>query len=136
MQTTVTITNVVFTDPAGQIWHPGFTFGIVIFSLASILMGINNGSGQQAFYQMWGAEMFPARYRAAAQGFSFFTARFCLSIWLYLVPVIIGSKGEGMWIAAIILVSFATISMLIGTVFCPDTAGKTLEQIEKERYGG
>jgi inositol transporter-like SP family MFS transporter len=134
MQTTVTITNVVITDPAGQIWHPGCTFGIMVFVLASILMGINNGSGQQAFYQMWGAEMFPARYRAAAQGFSFFTARFCLSIWLYLVPVIIG-KGEGMWIAAIILVTFATISMLIGTIFCPNTAGKTLEQIEKERYG-
>jgi hypothetical protein len=40
-----------------------------------------------------------------------------------------------MWIAAIILVTFATISMLIGTIFCPNTAGKTLEQIEQERYG-
>jgi len=25
--------------------------------------------------------------------------------------------------------------MLIGTIFCPNTAGKTLEQIEEERYG-
>ncbi|MDR3181445.1 MAG: MFS transporter, partial [Planctomycetaceae bacterium] len=45
--------------------------GLTVFAAGSILMGINNGSGQQAFYQMWGAEMFPARYRAAAQGFSF-----------------------------------------------------------------
>ena len=109
--------------------------GIAIFAIASILMGINNGSGQQAFYQMWGAEMFPARYRAAAQGFSFFTARFCLAIWLFIVPIIIGDNGEGMPIAAAILVTFATISMLIGTIFCPNTAGKTLEQIEEERYG-
>ncbi|MDR3183776.1 MAG: MFS transporter, partial [Planctomycetaceae bacterium] len=107
-----------------------------VFAAGSILMGINNGSGQQAFYQMWGAEMFPARYRAAAQGFSFFAARCCLSIWLFVVPQIIGKNGEGMGIAAGILVTFAAISMLVGTIFCPNTAGKTLEQIEQERYGG
>ncbi|MDR2756260.1 MAG: MFS transporter [Planctomycetaceae bacterium] len=107
---------------------------MTIFIISSVLMGINNGSGQQAFYQMWGAEMFPARYRAAAQGFSFFSARFVLSIWSYLVPIIIGDDAKGMPIAAIILVTFATISMLIGTIFCPNTAGKTLEQIEAERY--
>jgi hypothetical protein len=79
--------------------------------------------------------MFPARYRAAAQGFSFFTARFCLSIWLFISANIIGENGEGLPIAATILVAFATISMLIGTIFCPNTAGKTLQQIEEERYG-
>ncbi|MDR1141479.1 MAG: MFS transporter [Planctomycetaceae bacterium] len=114
---------------------PKAYLGLTIFAISSILMGINNGSGQQAFYQMWGAEMFPARYRAAAQGFSFFSARFVLSIWSYLVPIIIGNDGKGMPIAAVILVTFATISMLIGTIFCPNTAGKTLEQIEEERYG-
>jgi inositol transporter-like SP family MFS transporter len=119
----------------GLMLLPKEWLGISIFATASILMGINNGSGQQAFYQMWGAEMFPARYRAQAQGFSFFTARFCLAIWLFIVPIIIGSKGEGMAYAAVILVAFATISMLIGTIFCPNTAGKTLEQIEEERYG-
>ena len=119
----------------GLMLLPKAYLGLPVFVLASILMGINNGSGQQAFYQMWGAEMFPARYRAQAQGFSFFTARCCLAVWLYVVPIIIGEKGEGMPIAAAILVAFAAISMLIGTIFCPDTAGKTLEQIETERYG-
>jgi inositol transporter-like SP family MFS transporter len=119
----------------GLMLLPNVFLGITVFAIASILMGINNGSGQQAFYQMWGAEMFPARYRAAAQGFSFFTARFCLAIWLFIVPIIIGENGEGMPVAAAILVAFATISMLIGTIFCPNTAGKTLEQIEEERYG-
>ncbi|MDR1268363.1 MAG: MFS transporter, partial [Planctomycetaceae bacterium] len=114
---------------------PKAYLGLTIFAISSILMGINNGSGQQAFYQMWGAEMFPARYRAAAQGFSFFSARFVLSIWSLCVPIIIGNDGKGMPIAAVILVTFATISMLIGTIFCPNTAGKTLEQIEEERYG-
>ena len=119
----------------GLLMLPKEFLGIGIFALASILMGINNGSGQQAFYQMWAAEMFPARYRAAAQGFSFFTARFCLSIWLFITANIIGQDGEGLPIAATILVAFAAISMLIGTIFCPDTAGKSLQQIEEERYG-
>jgi inositol transporter-like SP family MFS transporter len=112
---------------------PEALLGLPVFVAIAILMGINNGSGQQAFYQMWAAEMFPARYRAAAQGFSFFTARFCLSIWLFIVPILM--HHSGMTIAAVILVAFAAISMLIGTIFCPDTAGKTLEQIERERYG-
>ena len=115
---------------------PTAWMGLPVFIGIAVLMGINNGSGQQAFYQMWGAEIFPTRYRAAAQGFSFFMARFCLAIWLFIAPIIIGEKGEGMYIAALILVGFATTSMLIGTIFCPDTAGKTLEQIEKERYRG
>ena len=114
---------------------PAAWMGIPVFVLIAVLMGVNNGSGQQAFYQMWGAEIFPTRYRAAAQGFSFFMARFCLAIWLFIAPIIIGKEGNGMPIVAGILVTFATISMLIGTIFCPDTAGKTLEQIEAERYG-
>jgi len=117
----------------GLFMLPAAWMGMPIFVAIAILMGINNGSGQQAFYQMWAAEMFPARYRAAAQGFSFFTARFCLSVWLFLVPVLMAKSG--MAIVAVILVAFATISMLIGTIFCPNTAGKTLEQIEEERYG-
>ncbi|MDR2346440.1 MAG: MFS transporter [Planctomycetaceae bacterium] len=133
INTKISFTSIIITPTAGESYYLSFTFGICVFVLASILMGINNGSGQQAFYQMWGAEMFPARYRAAAQGFSFFTARFVLSIWSYLVPIIISKAG--MPIAAAILVTFAAISMLIGTIFCPNTAGKTLEQIEQERYG-
>ena len=123
----------LFIAAWGFFMLPAAWMGMPIFVAIAILMGINNGSGQQAFYQMWAAEMFPARYRAAAQGFSFFTARFCLSIWLFIVPVLMARSG--MTIVAIILVAFATISMLIGTIFCPNTAGKTLEQIEEERYG-
>ena len=133
--TSITLTNIVVTSPGGEAWHPTFTLGIFVFITVSVLIGINNGSGQQAFYQMWGAEIFPTRYRAQAQGFSFFTARFCLSIWLFLVPVLMGEDGSGMPFVAFFLVAFATISMLIGTIFCPNTAGKTLEQIEEERYG-
>ncbi len=125
----------LFIAAWGIFFLPKASLSLPLFVVVAVLMGINNGSGQQAFYQMWAAEMFPARYRAAAQGFSFFTARFCLSIWLFLVPVMMGKEGDGLPTVAIILVVFSTISMLIGTIFCPNTAGKTLEQIEEERYG-
>ncbi len=98
-----------------------------------VLAGINNGSGQQAFYQMWASELFPARYRASAQGFLFFVARGCGGLWSYCFPQIF--KYAGMQAAAGFLVAFALISMLVGTIFTPDTSGKTLEQIETERYG-
>lgn len=99
----------------------------------AILVGVNNGSGQQAFYQMWGSELFPARYRASAQGVLFFSARVFLGVWSLCLPVI--TEAFGFKVAAVFLVTFATVSMLIGTIFTPKTAGKTLEQIEEERYG-
>jgi len=112
---------------------PQSYMGMTVFIMIAVLIGINNGSGQQAFYQIWGSELFPARYRASAQGFLFFAARICLGVWSVFVPIIYHRCG--LQVAALFLVAFATISMIIGTVFCPNTAGKTLEQIEKERYG-
>ena len=107
----------------------------LIFVLISILMGINNGSGQQAFYQLWCNELFPSHYRASAQGFTFFMARITVGAWTACVPVIMGKNGENFATAAAIMVGFALFSMLVGTIFAPNTAGKTLEQIEEERYG-
>ena len=112
---------------------PPAALGLPVFILIAVLMGVNNGSGQQAFYQMWGSELFPARYRASAQGVLFFAARIFIGLWSLCVPVIMDNYGFP--VAAAFLIAFATISMLIGTIFCPDTAGKTLEQIEEERYG-
>ena len=107
----------------------------LIFVLISILMGINNGSGQQAFYQLWCNELFPSHYRASAQGFTFFMARITVGAWTACVPVIMGKNGENFATAAAIMVGFALFSLLVGTIFAPNTAGKTLEQIEEERYG-
>jgi len=107
----------------------------LVFVLISVLMGLNNGSGQQAFYQLWCNELFPSHYRASAQGFTFFVARITVGIWTACVPVIMGQNGENFATAAAIMVGFALFSLLVGTIFAPNTAGKTLEQIEEERYG-
>ena len=57
-------------------------FMFVIFS------GINNGSGQQAFYQLWSSELFPTKYRATAQGLTFFVTRIASAVWLFCAPII------------------------------------------------
>lgn len=98
-----------------------------------VLFGINNGSCQQPFYQLWNSELFPTRYRAFAQGITFFTARLILGIWNVIFTKINGENNFAL--AASIMVGFMVISLLIGTLFAPNTTGKTLEEIEKERYG-
>lgn len=102
-------------------------FMFVIFS------GINNGSGQQAFYQLWSSELFPTKYRATAQGLTFFVTRIASAVWLFCAPIIM--EALGFRYAAMLITAFAAISWLVGTIFCPSTQGKTLQQIEIERYG-
>ena len=46
--------------------------GIWVFT---ILWGLNNGSSVQVFYALWGSELFPAKFRAGAQGLMFFIVR-------------------------------------------------------------
>ncbi len=107
------------------------TFGIGLIFV--ILYGINNGSCQQPFYQLWCSELFPVRYRAFAQGITFFTARVVLGIWSCLFPFI--KENWGFSAAAMIMAGFVGFSMLAGTIWAPNTSGKSLEQIERERYG-
>ncbi len=98
-----------------------------------IFAGINNGSGQQAFYQLWCSELFPTKYRATAQGLTFFITRISCSVWVFCAPIIMESLGFRY--AAMMILCFATISWLVGSIFAPNTQGKTLKQIEIERYG-
>jgi inositol transporter-like SP family MFS transporter len=116
----------VFLLPSSSLSTPF----LIVFAL---FVGLNNGSGQQTFSQLWAGEIFPARYRASAQGALFFSARIFLGLWSLVLPKI--SESFGFRTAAVCLVIFARVSLLIGTIFTPDTSGKTLERIELERYG-
>ena len=98
-----------------------------------VFAGLNNGSGQQAFYQLWSSELFPTKYRATAQGLTFFVTRIICSLWLFCAPIIMETLGFRY--AAMLITAFAIVSWLIGTIFCPKTQGKTLQEIEIERYG-
>ncbi|MEH2976933.1 MULTISPECIES: MFS transporter [Bacillus amyloliquefaciens group] len=107
--------------------------GLPMLLLFVLAIGINNGAGQQANYQLWASELFPTEHRASAQGLMFFLVRISIGIWSLFVPVIMSQFGIG-FMAGILLIC-VTASMIIGLVFAPNTSGKSLEQIQEELYG-
>ena len=90
-------------------------------------------SMQQQFYQLWSSELFPVRYRATAQGFTFFVTRFSAAAWGFLVPILMATVG--FQVAAFIMIGFCVISWIAGTFFGGDDRGKTLDEITADRYG-
>ena len=101
----------------------------------SILWGINSGISVQIFYALWGSELFPAKFRAGAQGLMFFIVRSLSAVWGLVFTYIYGEQGEGFTIAAYCMIVLLLISLVIGVMGCPNTRGKSLEQITRERYG-
>ena len=101
----------------------------------SILWGINGGLSVQIFYALWGSELFPARVRAGAQGLMFFVVRGLSAVWGIVFTLIYGEQGEGFTLAAWCMIALLLISLVVGVIGCPDTQGKSLDQITRERYG-
>ena len=101
----------------------------------SILWGINGGLSVQVFYALWGSELFPAKFRAGAQGLMFFIVRGLSAVWGLVFTYIYGENGEGFTVAAYCMVALLLISLIIGVIGCPNTRGKSLSQITLERYG-
>ena len=106
--------------------------GLLIFTG---LWAMQAGISVQTFYALWASELFPAKYRAAAQGIMFFVVRGVSAVWgLYFVNIY-GEHGEGFTLAGIMMMTLFIISLTVGVIWAPKTQGKTLEQITKERYG-
>lgn len=101
--------------------------------LFAVLWGVSAGIGAQAFYALWTAEMFATPYRATAQGVLFFVARILVGVLSYFFPVML--ETQGVPFVGVLMIGFLLASLLIGVIGAPDTRGKTLEQIEQERYG-
>ena len=103
--------------------------------LFTILWGVNNGSSVQVFYALWGSELFPAKFRAGAQGFMFFVVRGLSAVWGLVFTSIYGDNGEGFTLAAYCMVALLLTALIVGLIGMPNTRGKSLDQITKERYG-
>ena len=106
----------------------GFTLGVVVIHI--LIMGIAGGFGAQSFFQLWSAELFPTAIRSTAQGVAFAIVRIGLGIWSLAVPSLAASNfTELAWI----LTGFLTVSAVVGIIWAPRNAGKSLEQLEAER---
>lgn len=100
----------------------------------AILWGLACGPSAQAFYSIWSPELFATPYRSGAQGIVFFTVRLASGGISLIFPVIL--KGaNGLIIDGLILIGFLVASLVIGTIWAPKTQGKSLQEIEIERYG-
>lgn len=101
--------------------------------LFAVLWGVSAGIGAQAFYALWTAEMFATPYRATAQGVLFFVARILVGVLSYFFPVMLESQGVPF--VGMVMIGFLVVALAVGVIGAPDTRGKSLEQIEVERYG-
>jgi MFS transporter, SP family, inositol transporter len=114
--------------------------GMLLFSLFELstltalgyvlLLGIGMGFSQQPFFQLWSSELFPTLLRSTAQGAMFAVVRVSLGIWSFFVPVI---TAAGFHTLAWILTAFLIASALLGLLFAPSNAGKSLEEIQAEQ---
>jgi inositol transporter-like SP family MFS transporter len=94
------------------------------------LTQFGGGFGQQSFFQLWSAELFPTLLRATAQGMTFAVVRIGLGLWSFFVPVL---TSTGFTTLAWILTGFLVASALVGLIWAPRHEGKSLEQIQRER---
>ncbi|MFW3385099.1 UNVERIFIED_CONTAM: MFS transporter [Kocuria sp. CPCC 205274] len=104
-----------------------------VLILFAVLWGVSAGIGAQAFYALWAAEMFATRYRASAQGVLFFVARIVVGLLSYWFPTLLAEHGVPF--VGMIIIGALLVALLVGVIGAPDTRGKSLEQIEEDRYG-
>lgn len=98
-----------------------------------ILWGVSAGIGAQAWYALWATELFPTKYRAGSQGVMFFVVRASAGIWSIIFPTILSTMGFKT--AGLFMIGLLLISLVIGTIWTPQTRGKSLDEITEERYG-
>jgi MFS transporter, SP family, inositol transporter len=109
-----------------------FPFNTVTAITLITLFGIGAALAGEPFYKTWSQELFPTMLRTTAQGLTFGVARFLLGIWSFFVPVLAGLSIRPV---ALVLMIFLLISGVVGFLFMPNTAGRSLEEIEAERSG-
>lgn len=112
------------------VFAPPSTFSLFFFACA---WGISAGLGAQAFYGLWTAELFATKYRASAQGVLFMLARVMVGLLSLVFPVLLSSLGLDK--LGLLIIGLLVAAMLIGTIWAPENRGKSLEEIEAERYG-
>lgn len=98
-----------------------------------VLWGVSAGIGAQAFYGLWASELFATRYRAGAQGILFFAARMATGLLSFFFPTMLVTVGFVP--LGLLMIGLLLVAAVVGVLFAPDTQGKTLDEIEVERYG-
>lgn len=107
-----------------------FPLTVTVVLAHVFLVGFFGGFGAQSFFQLWSAEMFPTALRSTAQGVCFAIVRITLGIFSFFVPMMAAADFT---VLAWTLTGFLAISAIIGWLWAPNNAGKSLEQIQREQ---
>ncbi|MFF0814256.1 MFS transporter [Rhodococcus sp. NPDC003318] len=107
--------------------------GVTTMLVFAVLWGVSSGIGAQAFYSLWASELFATPYRASAQGVMFFVVRTATGLLSYFFPTLLAATG--LPVVGSLLIGLLTVALVIGAIWAPNTRGKTLQEIEVERYG-
>jgi inositol transporter-like SP family MFS transporter len=107
--------------------------GVPTMLAFAVLWGVSAGIGAQAFYSLWASEMFATPYRASAQGVMFCVVRSFTGLLSYFFPTLLAVTG--LTAVGLLLIGLLTVALVIGAVWAPNTRGKTLREVEIERYG-
>jgi len=95
-----------------------------------VLFGVGQGMSQYPMIRVWLNELFPTSIRTTAQGLVYGAVRIAIFGWSLAVPTI---AAVGVVTLGWILAGFLTVSGIVGVIFMPNTAGKSLEEIQAER---
>jgi inositol transporter-like SP family MFS transporter len=104
-----------------------------ILLLFAVSWGVSAGIGAQAFYALWASELFATPYRASAQGVLFFAVRLAIGLLSSIFPTLLAAHGVPA--VGLLMIGLLALALIIGALWSPTTQGKSLEQIETERYG-
>jgi len=111
------------------VFAPPGSVSLIVFA---VTWGVASGIGAQAFYGLWTSELFATPYRATAQGVLFFAARIAVGLLSYFFPVLL--TGAGVGTVGLIMIALLAVALVVGAVWTPNTRGRSLEEIERERY--
>ncbi|MFD1671975.1 MFS transporter [Agrilactobacillus yilanensis] len=147
---TIIFTYIIFIRK-GDVWNRKivFTIGcvlqvaawlVLIFApmgwasliIFDVLWGISAGFSAQCFFALWSVELFKTEYRGEVQGIIFFLVRAGVGLISLVFPIMLDSMG--FMFTGIILIGFLVIQLIIGAILTPETRGKSIQEIEAERY--
>ena len=111
----------------------GFAWSMPVLIAFAVIWGISAGIGAQAFYALWTAELFATVYRSTAQGVLFFAVRIACGLISYVMPTLLANNG--VHFVGALMMGLLLVGLVVGLVWAPDTEGKSLKEIELERYG-
>lgn len=108
-----------------------FPISIMVALTNVVLFGIGAAVSGESFYKLWSQEMFPTVLRGTAQGLTFAVARIVLGVWSFLVPIMLSSTF-GLSGMSAIMMGMLVVFGVIGTIFMPNAAGKSLHELDRE----